>query len=494
MPVTWARDHSDRLGAALRRVPLSPASRLTSICPNRPLRRSRRRSCAADNFSGCWHLRRWWARRLVCVLVLPGAHSRDPGRGVQGSSPDLGLRDHPGLVATPCALPRRRGGCVCGLAAARSRRPHPCPGPESCSTQPVELPGVVLAAVAGIGLGIVLGPEAPLIALGGGLGFFAIGRLRGDAPPELATLVATCGTFAAVSFLFGSPLIAAVLLIEAAGLGGTRLPLVLIPGLLAAGIGTLVSIGLGSWTGVDSSDISLGTLPVAEFARPDIVDFLWTVPLAAAIAIGTVAIFRLGRTTERFVDPRPFSSRYWGGSGGSRDRLLRDHGQGGPSGSVLRPGRPRALVANADELVAHRSGAADRVQGPCLCAFARQLPRRPGISGNVSRRRGRADGSAASRLRADSGGGRGPGRSGGRRARLPLSAVVLATVLTSHAGLGAGPLVIVGVVVAYLVANLIDPRPTKTRRTTERPPRNRDLTDADAHDRRLALTRRRFPV
>jgi H+/Cl- antiporter ClcA len=41
--------------------------------------------------------------------------------------------------------------------------------------------------------------------------------------------------------------------------------------------------------------------------------------------------------------------------------------------------------------------------------------------------------------------------------RLPLSAVVLATFLTSQAGLGVAPLVIVGVVVAYLVANLIDP-------------------------------------
>ncbi len=43
--------------------------------------------------------------------------------------------------------------------------------------------------------------------------------------------------------------------------------------------------------------------------------------------------------------------------------------------------------------------------------------------------------------------------------RLPLSSVVLATVLTGQSGLGVGPLIIVGVVVAYLVANLIDPRP-----------------------------------
>src|SRR5262249_35551345 len=55
---------------------------------------------------------------------------------------------------------------------------------------PVELPGIVLAALAGLGLGVVLGPEAPLIALGGGLGAMAL-RLRGrDAP---AHVVATVG-------------------------------------------------------------------------------------------------------------------------------------------------------------------------------------------------------------------------------------------------------------------------------------------------------------
>ena len=41
--------------------------------------------------------------------------------------------------------------------------------------------------------------------------------------------------------------------------------------------------------------------------------------------------------------------------------------------------------------------------------------------------------------------------------RLPLSAVVLATLLTAQAGFGVGPLIIVGVVVAYLVADFIDP-------------------------------------
>jgi H+/Cl- antiporter ClcA len=43
-------------------------------------------------------------------------------------------------------------------------------------TQPIELPGVLLAALATLGLGLVLGPEGPLIALGLGLGSWRCGR------------------------------------------------------------------------------------------------------------------------------------------------------------------------------------------------------------------------------------------------------------------------------------------------------------------------------
>ena len=125
----------------------------------------------------------------------------------------------------------------------------PANGLNAGTTLPIELPGVVLAALASIGLGTVLGPEAPLIAIGGGLGLLGASLIRGNASPELGELLAAAGTFAAVSFLFGSPLIAAVLLIEATGIGGPKLKLVLLPGLLAAGIGSLVSIGMGRGRG-----------------------------------------------------------------------------------------------------------------------------------------------------------------------------------------------------------------------------------------------------
>src|SRR6202046_2228011 len=53
-------------------------------------------------------------------------------------------------------------------------------GPPS----PNELPGIVLAAFATLCLGVVLGPEAPLIALGGGLGVIAGRLVKRGAPPR----------------------------------------------------------------------------------------------------------------------------------------------------------------------------------------------------------------------------------------------------------------------------------------------------------------------
>ena len=83
-----------------------------------------------------------------------------------------------------------------------------------------------------------------------GLGVLAVKLVRReDAPSRLLALMAAAGSFAAVSSIFGSPVIGAVLIIEAPGSAGRCSPVVLLPGLLAAGIGSLVFIGLGSWSG-----------------------------------------------------------------------------------------------------------------------------------------------------------------------------------------------------------------------------------------------------
>ena len=92
-------------------------------------------------------------------------------------------------------------------------------------------------------LGAVIGPEAPLIALGGGLAAAVVRLAKKGGPQQAVQVVGAAGSFAAISTLLGSPLAAAFLLMEASGLGGPTLGLVLVPGLLASGIGALVFIG-----------------------------------------------------------------------------------------------------------------------------------------------------------------------------------------------------------------------------------------------------------
>ncbi len=98
-----------------------------------------------------------------------------------------------------------------------------------------------------------------------------------------AVVMAAAGSFAAISTLLGSPILGAFLLMEAAGLGGPILGLVLVPGLLAAGIGTLVFIGLDNLTGLGTFSLAIPGLPV--FSHPTGVLFLW------ALAMGVVATF-----------------------------------------------------------------------------------------------------------------------------------------------------------------------------------------------------------
>jgi len=333
----------------------------------------------------------------------------------------------------------------------------PAEGLKASPTQPIDLPGVLLAAIASIGLGLVVGPESPLIALGGGLGFLTVRSLRRDAPPQLGMLLASSGTFAAVSFLFGSPIIAAVILIEAAGLGGSRMPLVLIPGLLAAGIGSLVSIGMGSLTGLSTADISLSPLDLPGFARPDFVDFLWTIPLAAVIAVVTFVIFRLARETQRVATPRPFvflpaTGLLVAGLGIAFSQTT-DHGVE----QVLFSGQdaigplvadPGAWSLSALALLIAFKGIA---YGVSLGTF-RGGPTFPAMF------LGAAGGLMAAQL---PGFETTPAVAVGLGAavvavlRLPLAAVVLATLFTANAGLGSAPLIIVGVVVAYLTVQAL---------------------------------------
>lgn len=145
-----------------------------------------------------------------------------------------------------------------------------------------DLPGVILAAAATLSLGAVLGPEAPLIAIGGGLAALTVRLVKKDAPPMALTIMASAGSFAAVSTLLGSPILGAFLIMEAAGVGGVTLTLVALPGLLASGIGALVFIGLDSWTGFGSFSLALTSVPPA--ATPTVATMAWALAMGLAAA------------------------------------------------------------------------------------------------------------------------------------------------------------------------------------------------------------------
>jgi H+/Cl- antiporter ClcA len=149
--------------------------------------------------------------------------------------------------------------------------------------RPVELPGVILAALATLALGAVLGPEAPLIAIGGGLAALFVRLAKRDAPAQTITVVAAAGSFAAISTLFGSPLAGAFLLMEASGLGGPMLGVILVPGLVAAGVGSMVFVGFDDWTGHGTFSLAIPNLP--PFTRPDGAEFAWAIAVGVAAAL-----------------------------------------------------------------------------------------------------------------------------------------------------------------------------------------------------------------
>jgi H+/Cl- antiporter ClcA len=141
----------------------------------------------------------------------------------------------------------------------------------------------VLAALTTLSLGAVLGPEAPLIAIGGGLAALTVHLVKKDAPPMALTIMASAGSFAAISTLLGSPVLGAFLIMEAAGVGGAMLSLVALPGLLASGIGALVFIGLNNWTGLGNFSLTLTSVPPA--VDPTVATMAWALAVGAAGAL-----------------------------------------------------------------------------------------------------------------------------------------------------------------------------------------------------------------
>ncbi|HEX6725360.1 MAG TPA: chloride channel protein, partial [Gaiella sp.] len=170
----------------------------------------------------------------------------------------------------------------------------PIEGLSMAPTPIANAPGVALAALGTLPFGAVLGPEAPVIALGSVVG---VAAARFSPAGERATKVlASAGGFAAISALFGGPLVAGMLLVEGGiGMGAMLLP-VLLPGLVAAGIGYLVFVGFGNWGGLEAPGLVVSDLPLY--------DGVHLLDLVVAVVIGVVGalIVLVSRRAAERVD------------------------------------------------------------------------------------------------------------------------------------------------------------------------------------------------
>jgi H+/Cl- antiporter ClcA len=319
-------------------------------------------------------------------------------------------------------------------------------------TRPVDLPGVLLAATATLGLGLVLGPEAPLIALGMGLGYLAMRSLRKDAPDQALALMAAAGSFAAVSAIFGSPVIGAVIVIEAAGLGGGMLSVVLLPGLLSAGVGSLVFIGLGSWSGFSTSAWALSPFPLRPYGGPSWGNFAWTIVLSIAVAAVTFAIVELARWSRRLVLTRLFLLTVAAGLAVGGLAIAYSQATGEPENAVLFSGQEAfgALFGTAATLSLSTLALLLLFKGIAwsisLGSF-RGGPTFPALFLGV------VAGLLAAHLPGYSQTPAVAALSGAACVsvlRLPLASVMIASLLSAKGGLAVTPLIVVAVVVAYL--------------------------------------------
>ena len=328
----------------------------------------------------------------------------------------------------------------------------------------IELPGVILASLATLSLGVVLGPEAPLIAIGGGLGALAVHLVKKDAPPTAAVVIASAGSFAAISALLGSPIAAAFLLMEASGLGGPLLGLVLVPGLLAAGIGTLIFIGLDNLTGFGSFSLSIPGLP--PFSHPTGAMFLWAIVFGLVAAVLGTAIRLLALALQPVVEKRMVALMPVVGLGVAGVAILFTEVSGHGVSNVLFSGQ-----SALPDVVLHASawtvGALILLVACKSVAYGLSLSSFRGGPIFPAMFIGGAIGVAASHLPGLSlvpSVAMGIGAMATVMLKLPMTSTLLPTLLLSSDGLSVAPLVIVAVVVTYVASAWLPATPADLRR------------------------------
>ncbi len=322
---------------------------------------------------------------------------------------DLGFQGEPRWWPVPLLV-------LCGFVVALTIRHlpgtaghEPAEGFKAAgAVRPIDLPGIVIASFATLSLGAVLGPEAPLIAIGSGLGVLAMHLIKKDAPKQAVAIIAAAASFAAISTLIGgSPLAGAFLLMEASGIGGAMMGVVLVPGLLAAGMGALIFIGLDSLTGFGRFSLSIPDIPT--FTTPTVAEFFWAIAIGVAAAVVGVAIKRLALALQPAVARRRTMLTPLLGLIIGVLAIVFAEGSGKSSSEVLFSGQSAlpSLIQNAAEWTVGALVLLVLCKSLAYAGLAERLPRWSHVPGDVHRRGGRDRPVASARSPDDRRGGHG---------------------------------------------------------------------------------------
>jgi H+/Cl- antiporter ClcA len=332
---------------------------------------------------------------------------------------------------------------------------------------PAELPGIFLAAVASLALGAVVGPEAPVIALGGGLAVLAVKLSKRDMPPSTGAVIAATGSFAAISTLLGNPLSGAVLLLEAAGIGGPMATVALVPGLLGAGVGSLIFLGLNSLTGYGTFSLAIPDLPPAP--HMDVAQLGWAVLIGGAAAVLSFAIRRLALFLRPHVEQRLLLLTPLAGLAVAGLAIAYAEGTGKSSSQVLFSGQS-ALPSLLEHSAGYTVGALVLLLACKALAYSISLssfrggPTFPGMF------IGAAGGIALSHLPSlpmIAGAAIGIGAMTAGMLQLPITAVLITTLFLGTDGINVMPLTIVAVVVSFVLTKWLAGPPEQERAVPE---------------------------
>jgi len=167
------------------------------------------------------------------------------------------------------------------------------------------VPGIVVAALGTLGFGLVLGPEAPVMAVGSAVGLAITSLVRSDAREQ--GVLSMAGIFSAISTLFGGPLVAGVMLTEGGiSLGAVLIP-VLLPGFVAAAVGYLVFLGVGPYTGAPAPGLQVPDLPA--YVGTSVPDLIIAIVVGVVTAALIVAINRAAKRVAALQDGRQGDGR-----------------------------------------------------------------------------------------------------------------------------------------------------------------------------------------